>query len=96
MLTAIKLRIASGSHAPAWEPIPQHNDSSVCIPTLEHGDETCFISLTYYSSEGNAPPLETITQLIFELCTPQNEHEPSDLHHVQVLMQADLTLKHPL
>ena len=32
----------SGSHAPAWEPIPQNNDSSVCIPTQERGNETSF------------------------------------------------------
>ncbi|HEB63328.1 MAG TPA: hypothetical protein ENJ07_02485 [Gammaproteobacteria bacterium] len=38
------LDLYSGSgatHTPAWEPIPQHNGSSVCIPTLEHGDEAC-------------------------------------------------------
>ena len=36
------LILFSGSHAPAWEPIPQNNDSSVCIPTQERGNETSF------------------------------------------------------
>ncbi len=33
---------SSGSHAPAWEPIPRHPQSTVCIPTQEHPKGTSF------------------------------------------------------
>jgi hypothetical protein len=32
-------RIFSGSHAPAWEPIPELGSATVCIPTQERGNE---------------------------------------------------------
>ncbi|MGJ0430194.1 hypothetical protein [Methylobacter sp.] len=43
----------SGSHAPAWEPIPELSSAMVCIPTQERGNEAVL---------SNGLPLDTASQ----------------------------------